>query len=70
MKILGVIFTAEVFDIWEQNVEEILNKISSLIFVWGKRKLTLPGIVTVFKVNDFINLKVYSFISKSTRRTC
>ena len=31
LKILGVTFTAEVFDIWDLNIEDILHKVNSLI---------------------------------------
>ena len=49
LKILGVTFTAEVFDIWDYNLEDILHKVNSLIKIWSKRKLTLPGKITVIK---------------------
>lgn len=46
---LGVTFTAEVFDIVDYNIEVILHKVNSLINIWSKRKLTLPGKLTVIK---------------------
>ena len=49
LTILGVTFTAEVFDIWDYNIEDILHKVNSLINIWSKRKLTLPGKITVIK---------------------
>ena len=49
LKILGVTFTAEVFDIWDHNLEDTLHKVNSLINVWSKRRLTLPGKITVIK---------------------
>ena len=50
LKILGVTFTVEVFDIWDHNnIEDILHKVNSLINIWSKRKLTLPGKITVIK---------------------
>ena len=49
LKILGVTFTAEVFDIWAHNVDETMHKINSLINIWSKRRLTLPGKITVIK---------------------
>ena len=49
LKILGVTFTAEVFDIWDHNLEDTLHKVNSLIKVWSKRRLTLPGKITVIK---------------------
>ena len=47
IKILGVVFTAEVFDIWDQNSDIILEKIKSMIKTWSRRKLTLIGRVTI-----------------------
>ena len=49
LKILGVTFTAEVFDIWDQNWEDILHKVNSLLNIWSKRRLTLPGKITIIK---------------------
>ena len=49
LKILGVTFTAEVFDIWDHNLEDTLHKVNSLINVWSKRRLTFPGKITVIK---------------------
>ena len=49
LKILGVTFTAEVFDIWDHNIEDTTHKINSLINLWSKRRLTLPGKITVIK---------------------
>ena len=49
LKILGVTFTGEVFDIWNHNLDETLHKVNSLINVWSKRRLTLPGKITVIK---------------------
>ena len=46
-KILGFTFSSEVFDIWELNQNEILNKIENILVQWSKRKLTLFGRVTV-----------------------
>ena len=43
LKILGVTFKAEVFDIWDHNLEDTLHKVNSLINVWSKRRLILPG---------------------------
>ena len=41
-KILGVTFTAEVFDIWDKNTTDIEQKVE--ILSRQVRKLTLPGI--------------------------
>lgn len=49
LKILGVTFTAEVFDIWNYNLDDTLHKINALIHIWSKRRLTLPGKITVIK---------------------
>ena len=49
LKILGVTFTGEVFDIWNHNLDETLHKVNSLINVWSKRRLTLPGKITVIQ---------------------
>ena len=49
LKILGVTFTGEVFDIWNHNLDETMHKVNSLINVWSKRNLTLPGKITVMK---------------------
>ena len=37
---LDVIFTAEVFDIWDHNSDNIMAKTGGLINVWSKRKLS------------------------------
>ena len=49
IKILEVVFTAEVFDIWDQNSDNIVEKIKSMINIWSRRKLTLIGRVTIIK---------------------
>ena len=49
IKILGVTFTADVCNIWEHNAEDILHKINKMINAWSKRKLTLPGKITLIK---------------------
>ena len=49
LKILGVTFTAEVFDVWDHNLDDIVHKINSLINTWSKRRLALPGKITVIK---------------------
>ena len=49
LKILGVTFTGEVFDIWNHKLDETMHKVNSLINVWSKRRLTLPGKITVIK---------------------
>ena len=49
LKILGVIFSPEVFDIWDHNLESVMKKVQSMIKIWSKRKLTLIGRITVIK---------------------
>ena len=48
-KILGVVFTTEVFDIWDMNTNSVLNKVENITKQWSRRKLTLFGRVTVLK---------------------
>ena len=49
VKILGVTFTTNVYDIWTFNSVEILNKVKSMLKQWSKRKLTLFGRITIIK---------------------
>ena len=58
-KILGVTFTAEVFDIWDKNYTGIEQKVENIIKTWSKRKLTLPGKITIIKslaLSKFVHL--------------
>ena len=58
-KILGVTFTAEVFDIWDKNTTGIEQKVENIIKTWSKRKLTLPGKITIIKslaLSKFVHL--------------
>ena len=67
-KIPGVVFTTEVFDIWDMNTNSVLNKVENIIKQWSRRKLTLFGRVTVIKslaLAKFINF-IFSF-TKSSR---
>ena len=48
-KILDVNFSREVFDVWDLNTNEVLNKIENLVAHWSKRKLTLLGRIIVIK---------------------
>ena len=48
-KILGVAFTAEVFDIWDQNTTDILKKVENTIKTWSKRRLSLQGKITIIR---------------------
>ena len=41
VKILGVTFTTNVYDIWNFNSVEFLNKVKSMLKQWSKRKFTL-----------------------------
>ena len=49
IKILGVTFSPEVFNIWDINSQDTLAKIEKIIKIWSQRKLTLPGRITVIK---------------------
>ena len=41
MKILGITLTTNVYDIWDFNSVEVLNKVNSMLKQCSKRKLTL-----------------------------
>lgn len=59
IKILGVMFTPEVFNIWDLNSRELITKMEKVLQSWSKRKLTLPGKITVIKslaFSKFIHL--------------
>ena len=59
IKILGVIFTPEVFNIWDFNSLETIRKMEKILQSWSKRKLTLPGKITIIKslaFSKFIHL--------------
>ena len=68
MKILGVTFTTNVYDIWDFNSIDVLNKVKSILTNWSKRKLTLFGHVTIInKVIGFIKICItVSVITKSS----
>ena len=58
-KILGVTFTTELFDIWNINAPEILNKLKNILHQWSKRKLTLMGRIIIIKtlaLSKFVHL--------------
>ena len=58
-KILGVTFTSEVFYIWDQNATDVLKKKWKILSTWSRRKITLPGKITVIKslaVSKFVHL--------------
>ena len=58
-KILGVTFTPEVFDIWDQNTTDILKKVENTIKTWSKRRLLLQGKITIIKslaIAKFVHL--------------
>lgn len=47
------------FDIWDLNYEIVINKVEKMLSIWSKRKLTLPGKVTVIKslaLSKFVHL--------------
>ena len=59
MKILGVTFTTNVYDIWDFNSIDVLNKVKSILTNWSKRKLTLFGRITIIKslaLSKFVSL--------------
>ena len=59
IKILGVVFTPEVFNIWDFNSLETVRKMEKILQSWSKRKLTLPGKITIIKslaISKFIHL--------------
>ena len=41
--------TAEVFNIWDVNTEQIYKNIENICKQWSKRKLTLFGRITIMK---------------------
>ena len=43
IKILGVTFTPEVFNIWDHNSAELIRKVENTLKNWAKRKITLLG---------------------------
>ena len=58
-KIVGVNFTNETNDIWEFNKTDIMNRISTTIKTWSKRKLTLYGknhIIKSLALSKFVHL--------------
>lgn len=59
IKILGVTFNPDVFDIWELNAPDIYQKVSKVIETWSKRKITLQGKITIIKslaISKFVHL--------------
>ena len=61
VKILGVTFTTNVYDILTFNSVEISNKVKSMLKQWSKRKLTLFGRLTIIKslaLSKFVSLFV------------
>lgn len=62
LNILDVNFSSEVFNIWDLNSIELVKKTENLIQHWTKRKLKLPGRVTIIKslaLAKFIHLFIY-----------
>ena len=67
LKILGVTFTGEVFDIWNHNLDKTMHKVNSLINVWSKRILTRQNnSYKIFDFNIFDFIKIYTLISGSS----
>ena len=56
VKILGAIFTPEVFDIWDLNSIAAVRKMEEILLSRSKRKLTLPGKITVIKSLAFFKI--------------
>ena len=59
IKILGVTFTPEVFNIWDHNSAELIRKVENTLKNWAKRKITLLGKITVIKsiaISKFVHL--------------
>ena len=48
-KILGVTFAIEVYNIWDLNANDILNKVKFVLKQWTKRKITLMGRISIIK---------------------
>ena len=66
IKILGVTFTSEVFNIWDHNSVELVRKVETTLQNWSKRRITLLGKITVIKsiaISKFVHL-----FAKPTRR--
>ena len=49
IKILGVTFDPGILNIWDLNSVELITKLEKLLLTWSKRKLILPGKITVIK---------------------
>ena len=61
IKILGVIFTLEVFKIWDFNSLQAVRKMEQILQSWSKRKLTLPGKITIIKSLAFSKFIYFSY---------
>ena len=60
-KVLGVIFSTEVYIIWELNYHGVLNQVENLLRQWAKRKLTLFGRIKIIKslaISKFVRLLI------------
>ena len=59
IKILGVTFNPDVFDIWELNAPDIYQKVSKVIETWSKRQITLQVKITIIKsltISKYVHL--------------
>ncbi len=59
LNILGINFTASLYNICELNYSEKIKQMKSLFRTWGKRKLTLLGRIAVVKslaISKFVHL--------------
>ena len=66
MKILGVTFTTNVYDIWNFNSIDVLNKVKSILTNWSKKKTHSFWARYYNKVIGFIKICItVSVITKS-----
>ena len=49
LKVLEILVSPNLNEIWDKNITPIIEKINSIIKIWGQRKLTLFGKTTVIK---------------------
>ena len=67
IKILGVTFDPGILNIWDLISVELITKLEKLLLTWSKRKLTLPGKITVIKSLAFSKF-THLFIHHLTHR--
>ena len=59
-KMLGVKFSANINEIWNINMQDIMNKITYILNQWSRRKLTIIGKITIVK--SLVLLKFVHFL--------